>query len=85
MQERDGAGRNAQSWRQLYDAALLEVQRDKLLDRITEAQKAMGQRALVLTRESDSEKYALEDAQAVMGVLKRSHQAEQRNSAGRVA
>lgn len=53
------------SWRELYQAALLEFRREELQQRISEAETAIGQRIADL-RQSDSsseeERRALDDA-----------------------
>ncbi len=88
MNDADGLAQEAQSWKQLYEAAMLELDRDELPRRIEEAQKAIQGRVLALSRENGNsapEKDDLADAQVVLDDLTRIHQAEQRNSAGRVA
>jgi hypothetical protein len=88
MSDSDGLTQEAESWRQLYEAAMLEIDREKLLKRIAEAQKAIEERVLSLARKglgSEAEKDALVDAHVAMDELKRIHQAGRRNSAGRVA
>jgi len=88
MKNGDGRTEEAQSWKQLYEAAMLELDRDELPRRIEEAQKAIQERVLALSREngnSGPEKDGLADAQVVLDDLTRIHQAEQRNSAGHAA
>ena len=88
MDKSDGLKQEAESWRQLYEAAMLELDPEKLPERIAEAQKAIEKRVLFLARErasSKAEKDALVDAHVAMDELKRIHQAGSRNSAGRVA
>jgi hypothetical protein len=70
------------TWRQLYEAALLELDPELLPQRIANAQEAIGERALALPANGDnnSEIDALSDARVALDDLKRIYQIE-----GRVA
>ena len=63
----------AQNWRALYEAALLEFDSVKLLERIAEAEKAIAEEAVMLIRESGDriERQKLEDAMQTLADLKR--------------
>jgi hypothetical protein len=62
-----------QSWKKLYEAALLEFNLHLLPERIAEAQEAIGQRVLTLRLDGEvnSEMVALENARVVLGNLTR--------------
>jgi len=64
--------KSVQSWRLLYEAALLEFDPIKLSERIAAAKKAMAKEAVILIREGSdsSERHALEDAMQVLERLK---------------
>jgi ornithine cyclodeaminase/alanine dehydrogenase-like protein (mu-crystallin family) len=64
-----GAGLNAR-WKQLYAAAILELDDAKLPDRITQARAAMRAKAAdSLANLSDEERRALDDGFRVLRVL----------------
>jgi hypothetical protein len=74
MNEGDERSQKEQSWKHLYEAALLEFDPHMLHQKIAEAQKAIGERALALLRangNTDSEKKALVDARVALNDLKR--------------
>jgi hypothetical protein len=52
MKESDVKSQDAQSWKQLYRAAVLETDMELVPRRVLEAQKAAGERALHLIREA---------------------------------
>jgi len=51
MNESDGRCQDAQSWKQLYRAAVLETNMETVHRRVREARKAAGERAMQLIRE----------------------------------
>ncbi len=66
-----------QSWKQLYEAVLFELDSKLLAQKIADAQKAIGERALALVRangDDNSEKELLAGARVVLDDLKRIHQ-----------
>jgi hypothetical protein len=73
MSEYDERPKDENSWKKLYEAALLEFDPNLLPQRIAEAQKAIDERALALRANGDgnSEKEALENALVALGDLKR--------------
>ena len=52
MNESDGRSPDAQLWKHLYRAAILETNMDLVSRRVLEARKAAGERALHLIREA---------------------------------
>jgi len=70
-----GASQNKplKNWKLLYEAAVLECDRAKLLERIAEAEKAIAEEAVILMREGTDgvERHSLEDAMQVLEDLKR--------------
>ena len=77
MNDGDGRSTDEQSWKQLYEAALFELDPKLLPQKIADAQKAMGERALALLRNNGhnhSEKEALANAYVALDDLKRIHQ-----------
>jgi hypothetical protein len=81
MNDGDGRSQGEQSWKQLYEAALLELDPNRLPQRIADAQKAIAERALALLRENgsnNSEKETLAGAHVVLDDLKRIHQSDGR-------
>ena len=69
MNEADGRPQNAQSWKRLYEAAILEVNEDTLLRRINAAHKAVTERTLDLLRGGADNKRESEDLMNATGVL----------------
>ena len=51
MNQSDGRSQDAQSWKSLYRAAVLETDRELIPRRVLEARKAAAERALHLIRE----------------------------------
>ena len=81
MNHGDGRFQVEQSWKRLYETALLEKDTMLLHQRIAEAKKAIAERALVLLRENGhnhSEKEALVGANVVLDDLKRIYQTDGR-------
>ena len=80
MNSRNGRFDSEQSWRQLYLAALFELDPDRLRQRIATAQQAIGKRTLALARAggSQSEQKALGNAHLALDELKRIHQVDRR-------
>lgn len=77
MKDGDGGFQGEQKWKQLYEAALLELDPKLLPQRIADAQKAIGERAMTLLQENGhnhSEKEALASAHAALDDLKRIRQ-----------
>ncbi|HKV80011.1 MAG TPA: hypothetical protein VJP02_17820 [Candidatus Sulfotelmatobacter sp.] len=64
MSQCDERLKDEQWWKKLYEAALLEFDPHLLPERIAEAEKAIGERAVALRTNGDgnSEKEALQDA-----------------------
>jgi hypothetical protein len=61
---------NSAQWKQLYEAALLEVDKGKMPDRITEARRAMHDRAEeILSSASLAEHRALHNALHCLQIL----------------
>ncbi len=60
-------------WQQEYEAALLELDRRKLMARVTDAENAILKRvqALVGSADHHAERHAIEDALASLRVLKK--------------
>lgn len=71
---------NLKTWRQLYEAAVLELDPTKIQQRIAEAEKAIAKRALAVMREGGdgAEREALAHAMQALDDLKR-HLPESRN------
>jgi hypothetical protein len=68
-------------WKQLYEAALLELDRKLLPSRIAAAQKAIGERASTLlpgNGDSNQEREVLRNAHILLDDLKRIYQANGR-------
>jgi hypothetical protein len=90
MNDADGDSASEQSWKQLYEVALLELD-PSVPQRIADAQKAIDERALALLRENGhnhSEKAALAGAHALFEDLKRIQRTAERtprNADGRAA
>jgi multidrug resistance efflux pump len=85
MNDADGDSASEQSWNQLYEAALLELDPSVLPQRIADAQKAIGERALALLRKNGhnhSEKAALASAHALLEDLKRIQRTAERTPPG---
>ena len=61
------------AWRQLYEAAFLELDPTKIQGRIAEAEKAIAKRALVVMREGGDpdEREALANAMQALEALKK--------------
>lgn len=59
-------------WESLYSAALLELDREKLLALVCAAEQAIQQRLLALSHSSDhhAERQAIQDAQQNLRVLR---------------
>ncbi len=70
---------NLKAWRQLYEAAVLEIDPTKIQQRVAEAEKAIAKRALAVMREGGDggEREALANAMQALD-LKR-HLGESRN------
>src|SRR5712692_6319922 len=64
---------NLKAWRQLYEAAVLELDPTKIQQRIAEAEKAIAKRALAVMREggNGAEREALANAMQALSDLKR--------------
>jgi len=64
---------NFRTWRQLYEAAVLELDPTKIQHRIAEAEKAIAKRAVVLMRENanGAEREALANAMQALNDLQR--------------
>jgi hypothetical protein len=60
-------------WQQIYQDAVLELDKDRLRERVAAAEAAIFSRlqALSPTVDSLSERHAIEDAQATLRILKR--------------
>jgi len=70
----DDAEVNAQAWKQLYEAAVLELDPVKLQQRIADAEDAIAKRALAVMREGAddrAEREALANAMQALSGLKR--------------
>ena len=81
MNHGDGRFQVEQSWKRLYETALLEKDTMLLHQRIAEAKKAIAERTLVLLSENGhnhSEKEALVSANVVLDDLKRIYQTDGR-------
>jgi len=59
------------NWRHLYRAAVLEIDRNKLLNRVKAAEDAIRARASLDGRVSSEERIAIQDAMAALLVLRR--------------
>ena len=59
------------NWLTLYRAAVLEIDRNKLRDRVTTAEDAIRTRALLDGQVSSDERTAIEDAMAALLVMRR--------------
>lgn len=82
-EDKDGDGRfqGEPLWKQLYRAALFELDPKLLPTKIADAQKSMGERALAMLRENGHnhlEKEALARAFVALDDLKRIHQTADR-------
>jgi hypothetical protein len=74
MKECDGQSQDAQLWKRLYRAAVLETNMDLIPRRLLEARKATGERAMHLIREAALDELELQDlmyASRVLDELKR--------------
>jgi hypothetical protein len=81
VNSRNGRFQSEQSWRQLYLAALFELDPSRLRQRIAAAQQAIGKRTLALARvggDNQSEQKALGNAHLALEELKRIHQIDRR-------
>jgi hypothetical protein len=81
VNSRNGRFQSEQSWRQLYLAALFELDPDRLPQRIADAQQAIGKRTWALARaggDNESEQKALGNAHLALDELKRIHQVDRR-------
>jgi hypothetical protein len=60
-------------WQKEFQAAILELNREKLADRVVTAERAISKRLQALSRSSDSgsERQAIEDALSSLRLLKR--------------
>jgi len=61
MNESDGRPQDAQLWKQLYKAAVLETNMDLVPRRLREARKAVAECAMHLIREAAGEEPQLQD------------------------
>ena len=59
------------NWWKLYRAAALEIDRNKLRDRVTAAEDAIRARASLVGQVSSDERIAIQDAMAALLVLRR--------------
>jgi hypothetical protein len=59
------------NWLQLYRAAVFEINRSKLLDRVKAAEDAMRARASLGGQVSSDERISIQDAMAALLVLRR--------------
>ena len=59
------------NWRNLYRAAVLEIDRNKLLDRVKAAEDAIRARASLGGLVSSDERISIQDAMAALLVLRR--------------
>ncbi len=59
------------NWWQLYRAAVLEIDRNNLRDRVTAAEDAIRVRASIIGQVSSEERNAIQDAMAALLVLRR--------------
>ena len=78
-QSRGYADEDMQPWKQLYVTAVLELDPGIVLERIMDAQQAIGERALALMRmneDGSSEKQELANAYVVLDGLKRIHKTD---------
>lgn len=74
---KDGEGRFQGGWKQLYEAAILELDPKLLPQRIADAQKAIGERAMALLQDqghNHSEKEPLASAHVALNDLERIQQ-----------
>jgi hypothetical protein len=60
-------------WQKEFQAAILELNREKLADRVVTAERAISKRLQALSRSPDSagERQAIEDALSSLSLLKR--------------
>src|ERR1039457_152096 len=83
MKESDGRSQDAQLWKQLYRAAVLEINMELVPRRVLEARKAAGERALHLIREAaddDPELLDLAYAGRVLDELNGRYRSEEHTS-----
>jgi hypothetical protein len=68
-----GSDRNRAEWKSVLQEALMEIDPDKLKEKVAQAEVAIFQRLQALGRSSDSseERHALQDASNALLVLKR--------------
>ncbi len=59
------------NWWKLYQAAVLEIDRNKLRDRVTAAEDAIRIRASLVGQVSSEERIAIQDAMAALLALRR--------------
>ena len=59
------------NWWQLYRAAVFEIDRNNLLDRVKAAEDAIRARASIIGQVSSEERIAIQDAMAALLVLRR--------------
>jgi len=70
--ETDSGNREVPYWRTLYEAAVLELDANKQLERIAEAEHAIKDRMDDMNRSNDgSEREMLENALTVLGQLRK--------------
>jgi hypothetical protein len=69
MNASDGRSQDAQLWKQLYRAAVLETDMELVPRRVLEARKAAGERALHLVREAAVDEPELQDLAYASRVL----------------
>ena len=69
MNASDGRSQDAQLWKELYRAAVLETNMELVPRRVLEARKAAGERALHLIREAANDDPELQDLAYASRVL----------------
>jgi hypothetical protein len=62
---------NGNNWRQLYRTAILEINRDKLRERVKAAEEAILYRVSFHAEIPNEERIALRDAVSALSILKR--------------
>jgi hypothetical protein len=84
LKDGNGQSEDMQMWKQLYVTAVLELDPERVLQKIGDAQKAISERALALMRinqDESSEKQELANAHTVLDGLKRIHRTDSRGAA----
>jgi len=79
MNQDDGRSQDAQSWKVLYEAAILEIDTDLRPRKVLEAQQAIAERALYLLREASEDEPELQElayATLVLCDLRRMYQSD---------